>query len=282
MKLKKLSNMLISALLVLIFTLTGCGSTGEAGTNVVSNQKFTVSFDYGFETDEAAPQSIEVKAGGAYGELPTPSVEKEGCHFVGWNTRKDGGGKSVDEDTKVNYTAGDHVLYAVWAGNTYDLSFDLGGGNINGATQIGTKRVTYGEVYGMFAIPSNPQKYMAKFDGWFTNPNGDGSPITINSLVRTIGNHTLYAVFRDVRFNYNFEDPTEIRDFYSYGRTLNYRIVEGDEHNYLEISNTSSNPTGHLVLDSYFTAGTKIHIDAEFVGEVDDVEIDDSDLEEKR
>ena len=274
--------MLISALFVLVFTLTGCGSTEEAIINVVSNQKFTVTFDYGFETDAAAPQGIEVKAGGEYGELPTPTVEKEGCHFVEWNTRKDGLGKSVDEETKVNYTAGDHVLYAVWAGNTYDLSFDLGGGNINGATQIGSKKVTYGEVYGMFAIPSDPQKYMAKFDGWFTNPDGEGSPVEITTLVRTVGNHTLYAVFRDIRFNYTFEDPTEIKDFFSYGNTLNYKIVEGEDNNYLEVSNTSSNPTGYLVLDSVFTAGTKIHIDAEFVGEAGDVEIDDRELEEKK
>ncbi len=283
MKNKKLSKMLISALLATVFTLTGCGGNkGELTVNVIVNQKYEVSFDYNFDTTESPLPSVEVTAGKTYANLPSPTVEKEGCHFVGWNTRADGLGKSISADSIVNYSVGDHVLYAVWAGNEYTLSFDLGGGNINGATQISTRKVTYGEIYGMFAIPSDPQKYMAKFGGWYLNPNGDGSPITINTLVREPGNHTLYAIFRDIRFHYDFTDPTEIKDFYSYGNSLDYQIVQGENNNYLEISNTSQNPTGYLVLDSVFTAGTKITIDAEFVGTVDDVEIDDRELEEKK
>ena len=201
MKFNKLSKMLVSVLLAFIFTLTACGKTGEAVVEVVFNQKVTVSFDYNCETTVANPQSIEVSVGKPYGTLPSVTVKKEGCVFAGWNTRADGKGKTVTANTNVSYTAGNHTLYALWQGDTFTVSFDLGGGNINGATSVSPKSVTYGEIYGMFAIPSNPQKYMAKFDGWFTNPEGNGTPVTINSLVRESGNHTLYAVFRDIRFN---------------------------------------------------------------------------------
>ena len=273
--------MLISMLLVCIFTLTGCGSTEDGGSvvEVINNQKVQVSFDYNFENNDATSQPINVSVGGTYGQLPEPSVEKEGCHFVGWNTRADGLGRDITGESIVSYTAGNHTLYAKWEGNTYTLSFDLGGGTINGSQTVSDRKVTYGEVYGMFAIPSNPQKYMAKFDGWFLNPEGDGTPVTMNTLVRTKGNHTLYAVFRDIRFNYDFTDPTEIKDFFCYGGGLDYQIVNGEESSYLEISNKSSRPTGYLVLDSEFTAGTTIEIDAEFVGEVGDPNLDDRDLD---
>ena len=277
MKGKKLSTILISMLLCCAFFLTGCG--GDSLSKALGKRKVTVSFDYNFETDATPLASIEVGMGKTYGTLPTVTIENAGYVFAGWNTRADGNGKEITKSSVVNFTAGNHTLYAKWQGAEFTVSYDLGGGNINGATTIASKKVTYGQIYGMFAIPSNPQKNMAKFDGWYTNPQGNGEPVDIDSLVRTKGDHTLYAIFRDIRFNYDFEDKTEIRDFYSYGRTLSYEIAGEEGSKYLEISNYSADPAGRLVLDSEFTAGTTIEIDAEFVGEIDPVELNDSELD---
>ncbi|MBQ8393975.1 MAG: InlB B-repeat-containing protein [Clostridia bacterium] len=279
MKVKGLFTTAISTALVSVCVLASCSKTIEYPVQV--------SFDLNFETSEAAPNSITLNMGEEYGELPTVTAENEGYHFAGWNTRADGEGREITEETTVNATMGNHTLYAMWEGNEYEVSFDLNGGDINGVTQISSKTATYGEMYGSFVLPSDPAKDMHKFKGWYLNPEGTGDAIDVSSMVRTAKDHTLYAVFKELKFYYDFSNPEDIEDFFCYTGGLDYSIQEGQKedgstYNYLEIANRGNVPTGNMVLDMNLTAGTKITLDVEFDGEVDPVELDDRELEEKK
>ena len=59
-----------------------------------------------------------------YGEMPIPV--KTGYNFDGWYTSASGGNK-VNETTVVTSTT-DHILYAHWTANTYNISYSLNNG----------------------------------------------------------------------------------------------------------------------------------------------------------
>ena len=73
---------------------------------------YTVLFDYGKSVDSIYPASTVATYDSAYGELPQPVLP--GWTFKGWNTKADGTGVTVTEDT-VYKTAGDSTLYAQWS-----------------------------------------------------------------------------------------------------------------------------------------------------------------------
>lgn len=259
----------VLSLLMTTSVFAGCASSGgeNDSTSIVLNA-VTVSFDNNCAATDPAPESITVTPNSAYGELPVVTAENEGYSFAGWNTRADGTGLFVTADTIVRPSYGDHTLYAVWSGNPYKVSFDLGGGNVNGATTIYAKDVTYGEMYGNVVIPANPQKNLSVFKGWYLNPEGTGEKITSATKVRNAGDHTLYAVYKDIKLDYDFSDDTGLEDVYSLNDALTFERVESEDGNYLEISNTTDNPSGSLVFTSELTAGTTIELDLEFVGEL--------------
>lgn len=75
---------------------------------------YTVLFDYGKSVDSTYPASTVVKYDSAYGELPQPVLP--GWTFKGWNTKADGTGTTVTDNT-VYKIAGDSTLYAQWQYN---------------------------------------------------------------------------------------------------------------------------------------------------------------------
>lgn len=86
----------------------------------VKQRTITISF----ESDEAELKSITVKKG----EIPTlPTLEKEGCEFLGWYTREN---VKVDDDFFINYDyLEDIVLHDVWRIiDPVTISFDAQGG----------------------------------------------------------------------------------------------------------------------------------------------------------
>lgn len=255
-------------------TVLGACSQAEIEYPVV------VSFDINCEAEGIAPDPILLNVGEAYGTLPVLTMENEGFNFAGWNTRPDGTGRMIDEESIVSVTSGDHALYAVWEGKEYQVSFDLGGGNINGVTQVSSRTVNYGEMYGSLALPADPVKTMHTFKGWYTQPNGEGEKVTISSMVRIADNHKLYAYFKPLTMNYDFSDPTQVEDFYAYTAGLQYEYVEGTDGNYLEVRNISDDPKGALVLDMFMTAGTKIELEVEFVGVIDEVDFTQTNQDE--
>ena len=264
----KRKNFWITSLAALAAASTVLGACSQAEFSYT----VTVGFDINCAAVGTAPEAIYLNVGETYGELPVLTMENEGFTFAGWNTRADGTGRTITADSIVGVTSGNHTLYAVWSGKEYQVSFDLGGGNINGVTQISSRTVNYGEMYGSLAIPADPVKPMHKFKGWYTQPNGQGEKVTISSLVRSAQDHKLYAYFKPLTMNYDFSDPSQAEDFYAYTAGLQYEYVESADGNYLEVRNTSDDPKGALVLDMFMTAGTKIELEVEFVGVIDEVD----------
>ena len=227
--------------------------------------RVTVSFDWNVQTTQENPESIKVNPGEAYGQLPNPDFTLEGYDFNGWNTRGDAKGEFITEDSIVSEDAQDHTLYGNWKGRQYTVTYNLNGGNINGATELAPKTVTYGNMYGAMVIPNNPEKKNSTFLGWFLTPEPSGTPVTYSTIVRTAHDHTLYALFKDTRLVYEFNSEEELEDFEDLRYSLELEISDGD----LVISNHSDDPRAYLALKTPLKAGSVVDFDVEFVGEAD-------------
>ena len=108
---------------------------------------------------------------------------RTGFSFDGWYTQS-AGGDLVTEYTIVK-RALDHTIYAHWTANSYTVSFDPNGGNVD----MSSKTVTYAAPYG--ELPT-PERRGYAFDGWYTASKG-GKLVTGNMIVQTAEDHTLYA-----------------------------------------------------------------------------------------
>ena len=80
--------------------------------------------------------------------------------------------------------------------NQYLVTFDANGGSVSTASKV----VTYGQPYG--ALPT-PTRADSLFLGWFTAQT-DGTQVTGEMIVSTVGNHTLYAHWLGVWSAYSY------------------------------------------------------------------------------
>ncbi|MCR5589993.1 MAG: InlB B-repeat-containing protein [Lachnospiraceae bacterium] len=158
-------------------------------------------FDSGNETE-----TIKVKPGEAYGELPTPKADD--FDFAGWFMED---GTPVTE-TSIVPVIGDHTLRANWTGKPVTVEFDANGG----ACETPSKEVHYSETYGELPVPGR-ENY--DFAGWFTKAAG-GNRVYDTTEVETSLTHTLYAhwtkTIYNITFNANggcFDDDEDITIF---------------------------------------------------------------------
>ena len=89
---------------------------------------------------------------------------KEGCKFLGWNTKEDGSGKTYQAGNlyDVNQDGGNVTLYAQWEKAKYTATVKLNGGSYNGSTKDFTISKYPGETFSV-GIPTK-NKY--NFSGW--------------------------------------------------------------------------------------------------------------------
>ena len=138
----------------------------------------------------------------AYGTMEEP--EREGYTFAGWNTNKDGSGETITSQTIVSKLE-DHTIYAQWTPEEYTLTLDGNGGTYTVVHQdqgwywwqtyetqepTTTKTVTYDSAYGTL---EEPKRTGYTFAGWNTKQDGSGNTVTAETIVKTAGNHTIYA-----------------------------------------------------------------------------------------
>ena len=269
MKIKRLFVIFVAMLCSFAFVLSGCKTQDDGN-------KVTVGFDLNFRTLADDPENIQVTAGKPYGELPEVEVENEGYTFLEWNTKANGKGDTITEDSIVSATKGDHTLYAIWEGKTYTVSYELNGGTINGATTLDPQTVTFGKMYGAMVIPNDPEKPLSEFLGWYLNPDGTGAPVSYSSDVRTAKDHTLYAIYRELRETYDFSTPNQLSDFVNVDHA-GMEIVEDENGNYLkltpvnfEASTPAKDLYSILMLKTPLKAGKVVEVDCEVVGEIVD------------
>ena len=90
---------------------------------------YTVSFDANGGTGSIAKKTVSY---GELAELPQTGFSRTGYTFTGWNTKADGKGTAYtlgQTVTNLSSTQGTNVvLYAQWTANSYQVKFDLNGG----------------------------------------------------------------------------------------------------------------------------------------------------------
>lgn len=97
-------------------TLTISAGNGSvtASAEISVYSLYTVTFDKNDGDTEANPTTIDVKAGGTIGTLPS-SPTRSGYTFKGWNTSSNGSGTAFTESTAVT---ADITVYAQWTKNS--------------------------------------------------------------------------------------------------------------------------------------------------------------------
>ena len=152
--------------------------------------KYTLSFNANGGTVD--PASKEVTYDEAVGTLPTPT--KTGSTFAYW---QDSAGNKYTEDT-VYQVAGNTELTAVWNAVDYTLTLDFGG---KGEFVNEDRTVHYGTAIGelpvgadtLFSVRENGVFHKYFISGWV---DGDGNPVTAETLYNVEGNSTIYAQYQ--------------------------------------------------------------------------------------
>ena len=139
---------------------------------------------------------------------------KDGYHFIGWFTEKEGGTEII-LGTTLMLRPENHSIYAQYEPNQYKVTFMLGDTNDDlsditwdGVTVPYETTVTYG---GKYTLPStNPTRLGYSFDGWRTGPNDTGSYVFANTEVYKRYDHNLYPSWSPNSYYVNFN--TNSRD----------------------------------------------------------------------
>lgn len=92
----------------------GCSPSNFTMSAKWKANNYTVKLDYKKNIDSSYEKTIVTTYDSVYEKLPQPVLP--GWTFKGWNTKADGTGVTVTEDT-VYKTAGDSTLYAQWSYN---------------------------------------------------------------------------------------------------------------------------------------------------------------------
>ena len=155
------------------------------GTPVV----YTITFN---SNDGSSVESQNVNAGEKLTE-PTPAPTKEGFTFDGWYEDSTFS-KKFDFNTPITDSM---TLYAKWIENKYTLTFDANGGT-GSMTPIADLTGEYTLPSNGFTAPSGKQ-----FKGW--SLTADGAIVTKVDMTE---NKTVYAIWEDIIYSYEFLDST--------------------------------------------------------------------------
>lgn len=144
---------------------------------------------------------ISVKLTYSVSEIPTislPTPTRTGYLFGGWYTEETGGTRITTPTAEL---LANKRIYAHWISNSttvYTVVFDSNGGTGTMADQV----IDYGTPT---ALTTNAYtKTDATFDGWNTDPFGNGTSYTDGEIVTDIGNVVLYAMWQESSHDVSF------------------------------------------------------------------------------
>lgn len=159
-----------------------------------SINEYTATFDANGGT-AADPASITSNYGVAFGTLPTTS--RTGYDFDGWFTEQTGGTEISDVTTM---PAEDHTYYAHWTIQTFNISYDLNGGELaQGASNPDT--YTYESADINLAKPSREGYTFLGWSGTNLTDNTEDVTIAHNSL----GDRSYKAEFQINEYTATFD-----------------------------------------------------------------------------
>ncbi|WP_338130549.1 InlB B-repeat-containing protein [Cohnella ginsengisoli] len=109
---------------------------------------------------------------------------RTGYAFADWNTAADGTGTSYAEGDLATIGQEDLVLYAQWTKNpTYKVLYD-GNGETGGTGPVDNEEYEPGAVATVLSNAGGFVKGGYAFDGWNTEPYGDGTPYAAGGFAR--------------------------------------------------------------------------------------------------
>ena len=133
--------------------------------------------------------SLTGKKYGTSYTLTANAFKKKGYTFTGWNTKKDGSGKSYSNKEKVkNLTSkdgGSVTLYAQWKKTKYKITYKLNSGK-NSSKNPATYTYTTSTI-----TLKNPTRTGYDFAGWYSDSKYKNKVTKITK--GSTGNKTLYA-----------------------------------------------------------------------------------------
>ena len=130
----------------------------------------------------------------------TCGFERTGYTFAGWSKTEHATSATYISDSwrNLSYTDGEDVtLYAVWAPNTYTITYNALEGEVL-VPSYKTEEIRFGNYYGGgYSMPPVTPPAGYEFVGWFTRPTG-GTQVTHETQMVSAFDHTLYAHYSKV------------------------------------------------------------------------------------
>lgn len=167
--------------------------TGEKVTLYAQwkQNKYTIKFNGNGSTSGKVASMTSLKYGTSY-KLNKNKFKRKGYTFAGWNTKKNGSGKSYDNQAKVKKLSskdnGTVTLYAQWKKNKYTIKYYLNGGKNNKKNPskyyVTTSTITL----------KKPTRKGYTFVGWYTDKNFKHKITKIKK--GSTGNLKLYAKWK--------------------------------------------------------------------------------------
>lgn len=150
--------------------------------------QYSVQFDGNGANKGSMDKQTKLRYDKSY-ELKSNAFKRTGYEFTGWNTTKDGKGKTYKNKAAVkNLTTANGktvTLYAQWKLKEYEISYELNGGKNS------SKNPTVYTMKTKTIKLANPTRKGYKFMGWYSDSACKNRVTTIES--GSTGNVKLYA-----------------------------------------------------------------------------------------
>lgn len=137
---------------------------------------------------------------------------KEGCKFLGWNTKEDGSGKTYQAGNlyDVNQDGGNVTLYAQWTPWKHVLHYNKNVPTSSTSQTVSNMPVDQTKTFGQFMAISNlvPTRKGYTFAGWYTQSNGTGTkydPGSNYAADQNGGTVNLYAKWTPWTYNIKYD-----------------------------------------------------------------------------
>lgn len=162
--------------------------------------KYTIKFNGNNATSGKMSAMKSCKYGKSY-KLTANKFKRKGYTFTGWNTKKDGSGKTYKNKATVKNLAKKNgktvTLYAQWKKTKYTITYDLKGGKNNSKNPskyyVTTKTIKL----------ADPVRTGYTFKGWYSDSKYKNKVTSIKK--GSTGNKKFYAKWSENKYNIKFD-----------------------------------------------------------------------------
>jgi uncharacterized repeat protein (TIGR02543 family) len=159
----------------------------EATSGTFYPPTYTMTYNANGATSGSVPANGSFVSGGAATTVSTNSgtLSRTGYSFSGWNSSADGTGTSYAAGSGTYSSNANITLYAKWAPNSLDVTFDSQSGTLVASTTV--------QVGATLAAPVAPTRNGFTFSGWSTTSSG--SVVSFPYTHARTADFTLYAIW---------------------------------------------------------------------------------------